>query len=424
MVVNPFQAGQLFNVTRAQQEQQLVRSQRREQGINALAEMFGPTALAPAERASVFGTERAGRTAASAEEQRGLENQRQAIIDTRVAEAADLKRRQGVSLNLVNFLDIGMKQNVPFEILAEKAIPAMQAIGIPEEEISQTLQAISQDPVGALPRIKAALLAGQKKPAGQFGRIVAGRVDGKDVFGRDTPSGFEIIKDFTPVTPEIQRARLGLTEEKLALGGSKEQRQQLKAIFDEGKVLEQRRVFAESTVAAAGTVTRDIDDLIDLLPLGTLTSKALRAERGKDNPAAAAARVTQSLILGTDEFNQKKLIDSVKSNIAIDSLLRIKKSGAGLGQVPQSQLILLQSLLGNLDLSRDPALFLQNVRDVQDRYNEVIRLMGTRDKDLEKREKKLRARRSKIEGQLFGDDPSNKGGQKVLVFNPATGRVE
>ena len=47
----------------------------------------------------------------------------------------------------------------------------------------------------------------------------------------------------------------------------------------------------------------------------------------------------------------------MKGNVGIDSLLRIKATGAGLGQVPQSQLDLLSRLLGELDMNQSEEQF-------------------------------------------------------------------
>jgi len=72
----------------------------------------------------------------------------------------------------------------------------------------------------------------------------------------------------------------------------------------------------------------------------------------------AALQASLSPILQSDAFrNGTALIESVKGNVGIDSLLRIKATGAGLGQVPQSQLDLLSRLLGELNLNQSKEQF-------------------------------------------------------------------
>jgi hypothetical protein len=60
----------------------------------------------------------------------------------------------------------------------------------------------------------------------------------------------------------------------------------------------------------------------------------------------------------TDGYrNAVSLIESVKGNIGIDSLIRIKMTGAGLGHIPQAQLDLLSRLLGELDMTQEKEQF-------------------------------------------------------------------
>lgn len=68
-------------------------------------------------------------------------------------------------------------------------------------------------------------------------------------------------------------------------------------------------------------------------------------------------------------------IDSIKGNVAVDQLLKIKASGAGLGQVPQQQLNMLASLLGGLDQEMSPAKLDQNLADIEKIYADVIKAM-------------------------------------------------
>jgi len=84
--------------------------------------------------------------------------------------------------------------------------------------------------------------------------------------------------------------------------------------------------------------------------------------------------------LQTDNYRDaQSLIESVKGNVGIDSLLRIKQTGAGLGQVPQSQLDLLSTLLGKLNLSQSKAQFIRTWNRMGDIYDEIWR---TADEDM------------------------------------------
>ena len=69
-------------------------------------------------------------------------------------------------------------------------------------------------------------------------------------------------------------------------------------------------------------------------------------------------------------------VESIKGNIAIDSLLQIKRSGAGLGAIPQAQLEALAGLLGTLDTRMSPDKLAANLRDVVGTYQSIIEAEG------------------------------------------------
>lgn len=90
---------------------------------------------------------------------------------------------------------------------------------------------------------------------------------------------------------------------------------------------------------------------------------------------SAAAQAQLNPVLQTDGYrNATALIESVKGNVGVDSLINIKKSGAGLGQVPQSQLDLLSRLLGELSLNQDKEQFERTWNRIGEVYREIWRV--------------------------------------------------
>lgn len=88
----------------------------------------------------------------------------------------------------------------------------------------------------------------------------------------------------------------------------------------------------------------------------------------KENPNMAASFGSKlSFIPGTPAANIKARIESIKGNSGVDSLLKIKASGAGLGQIPQSQMDMLSNLIGNLDQAQS----LRELQDVLNRYERI-----------------------------------------------------
>jgi len=71
-----------------------------------------------------------------------------------------------------------------------------------------------------------------------------------------------------------------------------------------------------------------------------------------------------------------KLLNLCKLNVGIDKLLDIKASGAGLGQVPQSQLKMLASVLGQLDIGQPRETLEYNIQRVLKLYAEIVRDSG------------------------------------------------
>jgi hypothetical protein len=69
-------------------------------------------------------------------------------------------------------------------------------------------------------------------------------------------------------------------------------------------------------------------------------------------------------------------IFSMKGNIGIDQLLKIKASGAGLGQIPQAQLEMLGAMLGNLDVKQNPRVLRENINRIQEIYSDIVEKEG------------------------------------------------
>lgn len=109
-------------------------------------------------------------------------------------------------------------------------------------------------------------------------------------------------------------------------------------------------------------VVRDVTTAIDTI--------------NKYGRTAAGWGSTLSRIPESQAKNLARDIDSIRGNIAVDQLLNIKKSGAGLGQVPHQQLVMLSSLLGGIDQDMDPQKLKQNLDDIRDIYSDIVKRSG------------------------------------------------
>ncbi len=117
-------------------------------------------------------------------------------------------------------------------------------------------------------------------------------------------------------------------------------------------------------VRAATTVIRDSREALNMMSTSTLfTTPGIMS---------AQARRQMAKVPGSDVYEIGMLIQSVKDNIGIDTLLNIKREGSGLGQVPQKQLETLQGVLGRLEIERDPRLLRRDLEDVLTMYQDII----------------------------------------------------
>jgi hypothetical protein len=119
---------------------------------------------------------------------------------------------------------------------------------------------------------------------------------------------------------------------------------------------------AETTTRAGQTLIRDVTTSID-----TINKYGRRASGWgsvmKWMPESAANSLAAD-------------IASIQGNVAVDQLLKIKAQGAGLGQVPQSQLEMLASLLGGLRQDMPPQKLKQNLEDIRSIYQDIVEKEG------------------------------------------------
>lgn len=142
---------------------------------------------------------------------------------------------------------------------------------------------------------------------------------------------------------------------------------------------EAKKQAAKSAVTrtAAQTVFEDADRAVKIVESSPGLSTGLGAMVMQNIPATSAREL-------------RGHIESIKSNIGIDQLLKIKEAGSGLGQVPQSQLEMLASLLGNLDAQQNSQVLLTNLQRVQEIYADIVAKEGGDPRKMwEERQKRL-----------------------------------
>lgn len=188
------------------------------------------------------------------------------------------------------------------------------------------------------------------------------------------------------LTSQIEQQQLALLGQKVAKSGMPkplnpldEQIKNLTIQEKQGKIASAKaeKDASKKAIENVGQILiRDISDAKDLIDKGGAMTTTYGGIPG--------------LIPGTDANVLRKTIDSVKGNIAVDQLLEIKRQGSGLGQVPQSQLDMLSTLMGNLDANLPPDILKANLDDVERKYAEIVQMNGGDPFKLAKERKNMR----------------------------------
>ncbi|SOB60646.1 protein of unknown function [Pseudodesulfovibrio profundus] len=146
-----------------------------------------------------------------------------------------------------------------------------------------------------------------------------------------------------------------------------------------GKTESEKTTRARTGGTAAAIAVRELDYVLGSLGIDPESGKRVQGSSvaGPRGRMLADSGVGRYLVAGTGTGDFMGTLQSIKDTIAINRLLEIKASGAGLGQVPQSQLEALARALGNLNPETSDELLTQNLMDVRNLYADVVRRSAT-----------------------------------------------
>jgi len=141
------------------------------------------------------------------------------------------------------------------------------------------------------------------------------------------------------------------------------------AMIPGGPAESQKEASAAFTAMAARTVIED-------------ANRALEIVNRSPGKATGRGQALFGRIPETEANALRQQIKSIQGNVGVDSLVRIKQSGAGLGAIPQAQLEMLASLLGQLDptMRADDLKF--NLERIRDIYTDIMEKSSGEDKKL------------------------------------------
>lgn len=117
----------------------------------------------------------------------------------------------------------------------------------------------------------------------------------------------------------------------------------------------------QQTVTAANVVLEDIGRLRSLVQSAPI-------------PVTGGGSLL-SFMPGTNARDAQALVDTIAANVGFDKLQRMREAsptGGALGSVSERENTLLQSVLGNLELSQGQPQFLENLARLERVYNDII----------------------------------------------------
>lgn len=309
----------------------------------------------------------------------------QAINERRQSDPAGLARAMGVTEDLVKTMDGRTLRDIAKQVTIKRASvsPAQQAA---QARLAQIMgiggppsaggAAAAGAPMEAAQAQEAADIAGwegaQPQPAAApVGGAAAAPAVGA-TGGQMTPAMARAIASDPIIlagNPDLAKKYAEIAE-KLETPGAKEA-QVLTARREAERLVNMPKV--ELSLANRQLQTKTVSDTVDA---------ALKDVRGFSLaalPTAGLGGYIASALPGTDAYNLKRRIDTIKSNIGFSELQKMRDespTGGALGQVAVQELNYLQAALGNLDQAQSVAELeknLKNIKTIIKRY-ETVRL--------------------------------------------------
>jgi hypothetical protein len=169
---------------------------------------------------------------------------------------------------------------------------------------------------------------------------------------------------------------------------------------------ERRRIGRQSEIQRAGqTVLRSVNRGLEYLPQLTQGEGIIGSN----------ARAAKSGVRGTPEYNLKLQVADMLSNVGLDRLQQMRDNsptGGALGQVPIQQQQRLEQVLGSFDLSQDPAIIEENLKQVNNIYIDVM--FGSRqERELAVREGRMTPEQNAEIDQMYYEVGFDQYGRRV-----------
>lgn len=404
---------------------------RRRLGDNALAaliDQYGPAAADPAALAQLTTLQQSRDLhpfdVAAAQRQQGaadaLVAKRGALAGDPAAMAADeaLQERdrtlaQRTGLNVANYLQATRAKGGDIGAAYDRVVKILPQFGIPAELLGPIREQVVGDPTGAALDSFISMFRGERRAIGQ--PVPVYDKDGRPRLLQNYTDGSSAIVDgVTPASTVLAEGRLNQGAERLGLGWSNLQWDRVKEYLPARQAGVQTftqpdgRVVAEIVPGSPAeqefsTKLREMDagDRKLIQSFGLVSDHADVVQRNAERAlsffnGADAGVLLQTLrsgarrLPGTDAYNAWDALETIRNNVAVDELQRMRQSspsGGAMGNVSDRDISLISGALGRLEVERDPARLTEDIRNLVSTYTKIMRFAKQDAEDAEYRMK-------------------------------------
>ena len=395
-MVNAFQQGQQFALEQDKR-------QRIEKGVNALADQFGPQALAPNAFSVVRGADRAERTFQAQQQQMNVVNRRAETTAAKTEEDRERQEQINASRIMLKLYEEGLASGTDPAAITTKFAPILQMVGVDPANFQDLNASFAADPEGTLNVLRASLEDQDKKERRLIQSIPVTTGGQPRIMQMFSDGTTEIVEGVTPLKQELAAGRLavkqpgvqGLIAEEKAVGAARGQRRA------EDLPTSRTAVAAQEAKLASGEATSG------------RAVEAIDSAMGEVNSLTAGfVGGVSKFIPGTPAFDLVEEILPIVSQEFVANLQNMRdmsKTGGAVGNVSNAEGDKLQALRGSLNTGQSPAQLLRNMQKMRDQIIASRALIQQAwDADQAAR------------AEAAGGGPAGQ----VLRFNPETGQLE
>lgn len=448
---NAFAGGMVFS-----QDQRRRRVQ--ENALNALIGRFGPEAADPQSLALLQGVEQseqlfphqlgeAQRATAGAEENVRQFGPAAGTVATQGVETREHDQRRNILHRAVSALKMVRDRKGDMPGALQQFGQILSRIGMPEDELMDLQQQIITNP-DTLNELDTLLQpAGSASSRGLSGGIaMRNRETGQLEWVIPTENGFRVIPGRTPATAEQGYERIRQGDERLGLGWSNLDWDQVEAYLPARQAgvqlfpTEDGRVVADVVPGSPAeqelkNTLREMDagDRKFLAAYGASSDHAsvlqVNAERALEYMQSAEGGVILQVLRrglrvvpGTNAHDAQQALEAVKNNIGIDELQRMRQSsptGGAMGNVSDRDIALLTGVFGRLETENNPERVVEDLQNLMRTYERIVGF-AREDAEAAQYRMELRARQGE---QSFGPQPRPTSGGDAPAGGSTTRRT-